>query len=181
MQHVSLKWQHSLFQHDTITQNRIGIKNFLFLYWSVSNFRRTNSHGKYRKISNIPKGDFSSALVAENIMLKPGRNEFVVKSKVWQCSVMDVRRHFGHAVAQAVSCRPLTVETRVCTWVGPCGICGGHSGTVTGFSSNCSVLPCQYHSNIDLHTHVSPGGWTVGLLVATVQRHSLTHWHEQQQ
>lgn len=43
--------------------------------------RRTDSHGKYRKISNTPKGDFSSALLTENIILKPGRNEFMVKSK----------------------------------------------------------------------------------------------------
>jgi hypothetical protein len=46
----------------------------------------------------MPKGDFSSALVAENIMLKPGRNEFVVKSKVCQNSVMSVRRCCEHFI-----------------------------------------------------------------------------------
>jgi hypothetical protein len=52
------------------------------MYLSFSYFRRTDSHGKYRKTSNTPKGDFSSALVRENIILQPGRTEFVVTSKV---------------------------------------------------------------------------------------------------
>jgi hypothetical protein len=30
-----------------------------------------------------------------------------------------------------------------------------------------------YHSTMALYTHISPGGWTIGLLVATVQRYSL--------
>jgi hypothetical protein len=32
----------------------------------------------------------------------------------------------------------------------------------------------QYHSTVALHSHISPGRWTVGLLVATVQRRSIT-------
>jgi hypothetical protein len=43
---------------------------------------------------------------------------------------------FGRAVAQAVSRRPLTAEARV----RPCGICGGQSGTRTGFSPTSSVF-----------------------------------------
>jgi hypothetical protein len=43
-------------------------------------------------------------------------------------------------MAQAVSRRPLTEKARVRSLVGPCGICGGQSGTGTQFS------PCQFHS-----------------------------------
>jgi hypothetical protein len=36
-------------------------------------------------------------------------------------------------MAQAVSRRPLTTEASVRSGVSPCGICGGQSGTGTGF------------------------------------------------
>jgi hypothetical protein len=49
-------------------------------------------------------------------------------------------------MAQAVSRRPLTAEARVQSRVSPCRICGGQSGTGTGFSPSTSVFPCQYHS-----------------------------------
>jgi hypothetical protein len=49
-------------------------------------------------------------------------------------------------MAQAVSRRPPTAEARVLSRVGPCGICGGRSGTGTGFPPSTSVLPCQFHS-----------------------------------
>jgi hypothetical protein len=47
-------------------------------------------------------------------------------------------------MAQAVSCWPLTAEARVRARVDPCGICGGQSGTVAGFSLSSSVFPCQF-------------------------------------
>jgi hypothetical protein len=52
----------------------------------------------------------------------------------------------GRAMVQAVSRRPLTAEARVRSRASPCGICGGQSGTGTGFSPSTSVLPCQFHS-----------------------------------
>jgi hypothetical protein len=53
-------------------------------------------------------------------------------------------------------------------------ICGGQSGTGTGFSPTSIVSPCQYYSTMALHIHISPGGWKIGPLVAAVQRHLLT-------
>jgi hypothetical protein len=60
----------------------------------------------------------------------------------------------GRATAQAVSRRPLAAEARVRARVSPCGICGGQSGTGTGFSSSSSVFHCQYHSTVALQTHI---------------------------
>jgi hypothetical protein len=52
----------------------------------------------------------------------------------------------GRAMAQAVSRRPSTAESRVRSRVSPCGVCGGQSGTGTGFSPSTLVFPCQFHS-----------------------------------
>jgi hypothetical protein len=50
-------------------------------------------------------------------------------------------------MAQAVSRRHPTAESRVRSRVIPCGICGGQSGTGTGFfPPSSSVFPCQFHS-----------------------------------
>jgi hypothetical protein len=34
--------------------------------------------------------------------------------------------------------------------------------------------PCRHHSTMILHPHISTGGWTIGQLVASVHRRSLT-------
>ena len=47
----------------------------------------------------------------------------------------------GRAMAQAVSCRPLTAEARVRSWVSPCEICGGQGGTGPGCSPSCRFSP----------------------------------------
>ena len=52
----------------------------------------------------------------------------------------NCQTHSGRAMAQAVSSRPHTAEARVRSRVSPCGICGGQSGTVTGFSPSTSVF-----------------------------------------
>jgi hypothetical protein len=58
-------------------------------------------------------------------------------------------------VAQAVIRRPPTAEVRARSQVSPCEICGGHRGTVTGFSPRTSVFPCQYHAIIFPHSSSS--------------------------
>jgi hypothetical protein len=55
---------------------------------------------------------------------------------------------------QVVSRRLLTAEARVRFRVNPCGICGGQSGTGTGFSPSSSGFPCLYHSTVALQTHI---------------------------
>jgi hypothetical protein len=54
--------------------------------------------------------------------------------------------YVDHAIAQAVSCWLLTAEVWVHNQDSQCGICGGQSGTGTGFSPSPLDLPCQYHS-----------------------------------
>jgi hypothetical protein len=65
---------------------------------------------------------------------------FIVK----QCEVSYAME--GRAMAQAVSRWPPTAEARVRSRLSPYGICGGQSGTGTGFSPSTSVFPCQFHS-----------------------------------
>jgi hypothetical protein len=71
----------------------------------------------------------------------------------------------GRAMAQAVSRRSLTVEARVQCRVGPCGICGGQSGTATGFfpeyfgfplsiSFHRCYIKMEKQKKIDLHRRV---------------------------
>jgi hypothetical protein len=65
-----------------------------------------------------------------------------------QLLTIEVLKHkaSGRAMAQAVSRRPPTAEARVRSRNSPCGICGGQSGTGTGFPTSTSVFPCQFHS-----------------------------------
>jgi hypothetical protein len=52
----------------------------------------------------------------------------------------------------------ITAEPRDPSQVGPCEICGGQSGTGTGFSPTTSSFCCQYHSTIASSTRCSYEG-----------------------
>jgi hypothetical protein len=51
----------------------------------------------------------------------------------------------GRAMVQVISHWPLTAEAWVRVWVNPCGICGGQSGTGTGFSPNSFPVNISFH------------------------------------
>ena len=48
--------------------------------------------------------------------------------------------HYGRSMAQAVSRRPHTTETRVWSWSSTCGVCGGKSNNGTGFQTSFPLL-----------------------------------------
>jgi hypothetical protein len=53
----------------------------------------------------------------------------------------------GRAMAQAISLRPFTTETRIRARVSSCVICGGQSGTWTGFS----VISSFFSLSVSIH------------------------------
>jgi hypothetical protein len=52
----------------------------------------------------------------------------------------------GRAIAQALNRRAVIAEARVLFPAAPPVVCGGQSGTGTGFSSRTSVFPSQFYS-----------------------------------
>jgi hypothetical protein len=67
---------------------------------------------------------------------------------------LKVQHLEGGSMAWAVSRRPLTAEVQVRARVNTCGICGGPSGTGTGFSPSSAAFPCQYHSTVAPKSHI---------------------------
>lgn len=84
---------------------------------------------------------------------------------------------FGHATAQVVSCRPFTVAAHFCARVSYVRILVYEVPLGQVFLS----FPHQYESIATLNIHISSWEGTIGLLVTAVQRHCLTHRHEQRE
>jgi len=55
---------------------------------------------------------------------------------------------------QVVSHQPVTWQAHVHSQVSPSEICGGQSGTGTGFPRSTSGSPCQHHSTNAPYTFV---------------------------
>jgi hypothetical protein len=86
----------------------------------------------------------------------------------------QLRTKPGRAMARAVSRRPLTAVAWVRDRFFPCGISGGQSGTgISFFSPSSSVCPVNIIPP-RIHTQIPSGRWTIGPVVAAVQRHCLT-------
>jgi hypothetical protein len=82
-------------------------------------------------------------------------NFTVAIGPVWSGHVSSLGVMRGHAMAQVVSCWPLTVKTRVWGLVISCGLCGGQSSSRTGFSVSSLV----YLVNIILPGFHTPITW----------------------
>jgi hypothetical protein len=72
---------------------------------------------------------------------------------------------FCRAIAQAVNCRLPTASARVRSQSRLCGICGEQSGTGAGFIL-VLYFPWEFSFHQMLHTHLSSGPGTTGILVA---------------
>jgi hypothetical protein len=70
-----------------------------------------------------------------------GREVYNVRTCSSQEDKPPVRWTSRRAMAQAVSRRPPTVEATVQSRISPCGICGGQSSSVTGFSPQYFGFP----------------------------------------
>ena len=72
------------------------------------------------------------------------------------CSVgIYARSSRDRAMAQAVSCLPVTVETWVRSQARPHGICHRESGTGTGSFLSALDFPCQFYSANVLYSFVT--------------------------
>jgi hypothetical protein len=90
---------------------------------------RTAARHKYGQIFNC--STYHLLTLISLFHLRAGLSRGVFPSDFLKSWVMQT---IGRDMAQAVSGRSPTAEDRVRSRVSPCGICGGQSGTGTGFS-----------------------------------------------
>jgi hypothetical protein len=81
--------------------------------------------------------------------------------------------YIGRAMALTVNLRPLSAEARVHARLSPYGICGGRSGTGTGFSPSSLISPCQYYSTVALLYHLEMNNRLVGERSSEKSSHSI--------
>lgn len=65
----------------------------------------------------------------------------------WAWRLRDEVKHQGWPAQPSINPQPLTAEDRDRHRASPREICGGQLGSRRGFSSNVSILPCQYQSS----------------------------------
>jgi hypothetical protein len=119
-----------------------------FILWGFSN-SQTKGRPRPRVLTST-----SSRPEAENLI--PTQINEWPQVSCQQCTT-GLTVGLCRAMAQVISCRPLTAEARVRAWVNPCGICGGQSGIGIGFSPSSSGFPV----NISFH-HRSANSYHLG-------------------
>lgn len=91
-------------------------------------------------------------------------NHLTVSQQICRFCILSV--YLARAIAQAVSRRLLTAETRVRILVTPCGICGVQSGIGIGFSPSPSVSRVNIIPLLLYIRSILSGRWTKDLLEA---------------
>ena len=122
-------------EHTTMTSYHLQWRYSLL--WSLAFFRNFCLHSR----------NVYSELIVDSVCYFINSRSTCSSPGLWLHSLpetlVDVR-----AMAEAVSRRPLTAETRFRSVISLCGICGGQSDTETGFSPSTSDFPCQFHSTV---------------------------------
>jgi hypothetical protein len=95
-----------------------------------------------------------------------GRSQKYIK---YFCNTTD------RAMGQAFSCLPLTTETWIQFYSIPCGICGGQSGTVTGFSLSAFGFHYQLRFHNTPYSFIHNRRYVMWAVYSVVQQRNETN------